>query len=234
MKHLGKIIAAFIFLLNILQSQSAFSQINSLGLKVISDTSIYLEAIRRNPDNRLVDLTKVCPGIRLDIKYAGKDNFLKEAVYTSAVAYARLPVARDLCIIQAEFEKQGLGLKIFDAYRPYAVTLQFYEKVKDSTFVASPYTGSRHNRGCAIDLTLVELKTGKELLMPTEFDDFSPKASPGCSTIPAEAKKNRDLLISIMEKHGFTVYPAEWWHYDHKGWQSYDLMDISFEQLKFL
>lgn len=219
---------------NFILSLNVYSQLNLFGLYVISDTMTYLETIRSNPDNRLVDLTKACQGIQLDIKYAGKDNFLKESVYTSALAYARLLVAKDLCIIQAELEKQGLGLKIFDAYRPYAVTLKFYEKVKDSTFVASPYKGSRHNRGCAIDLTLVDLKTGKELIMPTEFDDFSPKASPVYSALPAEAKKNRDLLISIMEKHGFTVYPAEWWHYDHKGWQSYELMDISFEQLKSL
>lgn len=234
MKDIVKLIAAIILFVNIMQPHSLFGQNNSYGLKVISDTSTYLKTIRSNPENRLVDITAECRGIRLDIKYAGKGNFLKEAVYTSAVAYARLPVVKDLCIIQAELEKQGLGLKIFDAYRPYAVTLLFYDRIKDSTFVASPYTGSRHNRGCAIDLTLVDLKTGKELVMPTDFDDFSPKASPVYSTLPAEAKRNRDLLISIMEKHGFTVYPAEWWHYDHKGWQSYELMDISFDQLKSL
>lgn len=234
MNQLQKLIALVIFFLCIIQSQSVFCQKNSYGLEVISDTSIYLETIRSNPDNRLVDLIKACHGIQLDIKYAGEDNFLKESIYTSAVAYARLPVAKDLSIIQAELEKQGLGLKIFDAYRPYAVTLQFYERIKDSTFVASPYTGSRHNRGCAVDLTLVDLKTGKELNMPTKFDDFSPKASPAYSALPAEAKNNRDLLISIMEKHGFKVYPSEWWHFDHKGWQSFELMDISFEQLKAL
>ena len=107
----------------------------------------------------------------------------------------------------------------------------FWDIIHDTAYVASPVTGSRHNRGCAVDVTLVELKTGKELVMPTPFDDFSARASATYQQIPDDAKQNRQLLINTMLKYGFTVYPSEWWHFDFKGWKDFELMDLSFEEL---
>jgi D-alanyl-D-alanine dipeptidase len=107
--------------------------------------------------------------------------------------------------VQAELKQRGLGIKIFDAYRPYKATVKFYEVYRDTTYVASPYRGSRHNRGCALDLTLVDLKTGKELKMPTEYDSFKKEAWPSTYIKDEEARKNRQLLIDVMQKHGFKV-----------------------------
>jgi len=99
-------------------------------------------------------------------------------------------------------------------------------------YVASPAKGSRHNRGCAVDVSLIDLKTGKELEMPTAFDDFTERANPYYSNIPVIAKKNRSLLIDVMKKYGFTVYDSEWWHFDFNGWQNFSLLDLDFEELK--
>jgi D-alanyl-D-alanine dipeptidase len=152
-------------------------------------------------------------------------------VYDEARAFARIPVVLALKSAQKELNKQGLGLKIYDAYRPYSVTVKFFEIAADKNFVASPKTGSRHNRGCAIDLTLVNMRTGKELKMPTPFDSFAPEASPGFNDLPKKVKRNRDLLKHVMERNGFTVLHNEWWHFDFNTWKDYNLMDIPFKQL---
>lgn len=204
---------------------------NPYNLTIISTTSVYKQLIGQDSLKRLLDLQKTVPGIILDIRYATDNNFTHKKVYTSARAFARLKVARALAGVQRELAKQGLGLKVFDAYRPYAATLLFWDIIHDTAYVASPAGGSRHNRGCAVDVSLVELKTGKELEMPTPFDDFSKKAGAAYQDIPERAIKNRQMLIGIMSKYGFTVYPSEWWHFDFKGWKDYELMDLSFEEL---
>ena len=127
---------------------------------------------------------------------------------------------------------KGLGIKIFDAYRPYKATVKFYEVYHDTTYVASPYRGSRHNRGCALDLTVVDLKTGEELKMPTEFDSFKKEAWPTSVVKDPDIRANRQLLIDAMEKHGFKVNASEWWHYDFIGWKNYEVLDIDFEELE--
>lgn len=121
---------------------------------------------------------------------------------------------------------------MYDGYRPYSATVKFYEVYRDTTYVASPYKGSRHNRGCAIDMTLVDLKTGEELKMPTEYDSFKKEAWPTTPVKDPVIKKNRDLIISIMHKHGFKVNASEWWHFDFNGWQKFEVMDIDFEELE--
>ena len=192
----------------------------------------YLSGLSNNPKNELINLEKFIPGVVLDIRYATTNNFTKEKIYNLSRAYARKPVAESLKEAQEEFKKQGLGIKIFDAYRPYAATVKFYEVYKDTTYVASPYRGSRHNRGCAIDMTIYDLKTGKDLPMPTEYDSFRKEAWPTTPVKDHVIKKNRDLIISVMEKHGFKVNSSEWWHFDFVGWQKFDVMDISFEELE--
>ncbi len=207
-------------------------QKNEYGLKVVNDISTYQKIISKDSSKELVDLQKLIPGLKLDIRYATENNFLGEPVYNSAHAFARKPAAEDLKKVQEELKKIGYELKIYDAYRPYEATVKFYKKVKDTVYVASAWKGSRHNRGCAIDLTIISSETGKELDMPTPFDDFTEKAHSDYLELSPEQIKNRDLLIGVMSKHNFTNYSAEWWHYDYNGWDKFGLMNLSFEQLE--
>ena len=192
----------------------------------------YRKSIEADPLNELVNLSDFIPGIVLDIRYATTNNFTKEKIYNLSRAYARRPVAEALKKIQADLKMQGLGLKIFDGYRPYSATVMFYETYHDTTYVASPYKGSRHNRGCALDLTVISLKTGEELKMPTEFDSFKKEAWPSSPVSDPAIRKNRKTLIDAMEKHGFKVNSSEWWHFDFVGWQKFAVMDIDFEELE--
>ena len=200
---------------------------------VISSIKDYQQQVRENPSLKLEEIIKAIPSIKLDIKYATKDNFSGVAVYNQAKAFARKPVIIALAKVQFELSKKGLGLKVFDAYRPYAITEKFWKitPIDKKEFVANPKTGSRHNRGCAIDLTLIDLSTGKELDMPTPYDSFAKEASPTYDDIPTKQKQNRNLLIAVMENNGFKVIRNEWWHFDFKGWENYPLMDIPFQKL---
>ena len=191
----------------------------------------YQEQIKHNPNKALVEIAKYIPGIQLDIRYATTNNFMHQRMYNQARAFARLPVARALKDVETELKAKGLGLKIYDAYRPYAVTEIFYIKASNKHYVANPKKGSKHNRGCAIDLSLIDLKTGKELLMPTPFDSFTEAAGAIWMDLPREAIHNRDYLIDVMERHGFRVLDNEWWHFDFIGWQKFELLDVPFEQL---
>src|SRR5665213_692122 len=196
-----------------------------MGLKT------YLQQIRSQPNTRLAEIKKYIPEIALDIRYATTDNFMHRQMYAQARAFARLPAVLALKQVEADLKKRGIGLKIYDAYRPYAVTVKFYETARDTNFVADPHKGSKHNRGCAIDLTLIDLKTGKELDMPTGFDSFSKKAAADYRSLPKPEYANRELLKKVMRAHGFTVYRAEWWHYDFNGWMNYPLLDIPFSKI---
>jgi D-alanyl-D-alanine dipeptidase len=211
-------------------SLATFAQ-NKYGLKATTYHE-YLMSVKANPEKELIDLEKYIPGIVLDIRYATTKNFTGERIYTLARAYARKPVAESLKKIQADLKSQGLGIKIFDAYRPYKATVKFYEVYRDTTYVASPYRGSRHNRGCALDLTIIDLKTGEELKMPTGYDSFSKAAWPSTPVKDPVIRKNRELLINAMQKHGFRVNSSEWWHFDFIGYKKYEVLDIDFEELE--
>ena len=204
---------------------------NKYGLKAITYEE-YKEIIKTNPIKELVDLELVIPTMLFDIRYATTNNFTKEKIYAFPKAYARRSVAEALIKAQQEFATMGLGIKMFDAYRPYKATVKFYELYHDTTYVASPYRGSRHNRGCALDMTIANLKTGEDLKMPTEFDSFKKEAWPTTPVSDPVARKNLALIIKVMEKNGFKVNSSEWWHFDFVGWQKYEVMDIDFEELK--
>lgn len=204
---------------------------NPHGLRIVSSLSEYNVSVVSNPELKLVEIKKVIPSIVLDIRYATTDNFMKEVMYKQPRAFARKPVVEQLKKIQASLNKKGFGLKIFDAYRPYAVTLAFYAKASNKKFVADPKKGSKHNRGCAVDLSIISLKTGREIQMPTPYDSFEPAAGATYTNLPREAIKNRDFLIAVMHQHGFKVIPHEWWHFDFIGWEKYPLMDVPFEAL---
>lgn len=201
------------------------------GLKA-TNYQEYKETVKSDPKKELIDLEKFIPDLVLDIRYATTNNFTGEQIYNIAKAYARKPVAEALKKIQGELKQKGLGIKIFDAYRPYKATVKFYEVYKDTTYVASPYRGSRHNRGCALDLTLIDLKTKQELKMPTEYDSFRKEAWPSTPVSDPLIRKNRAMLIEVMEKYGFKVNGSEWWHYDFKGWKNYEVLNIDFEELE--
>lgn len=222
-----------VFLLLIV-SLNTFAQSNSQhppGLAIIGDFKAYQATIATNPNNQLIEIKKAIPSVILDIRYATKNNFMQLVMYKQAKAFARKPVVEQLKKIQSILKQQGYGLKIFDAYRPYAITVAFYEKASDKNFVANPAKGSKHNRGCAVDLTIIDLKTGKDVPMPTPYDSFAPEAAPGYTNLPAAIIKNREFLISVMQANGFRVIHNEWWHFDFIGWENYQLMDIPFEKL---
>ncbi len=200
-------------------------------LKTINKIEDYKELVKANKKHELIALDKFIPGITLDVRYATNNNLMKRPVYNKSAAYLIRPAAESLKTIQKELNAMGYSLKIFDGYRPYSVTVVFYEKFHDTTFVASPYTGSRHNRGCAVDLTLIDLATGKELEMPTPYDSFTKAAHSEYKDLSPLALKNRELLKKMMLRHGFLIYPDEWWHYDFAGWQQFPVMDIPFEML---
>lgn len=219
----------FGFLVGACKSDTESGQ-NPYQLPLIMTTEAYQNLVANNSDMTMVDLGTI-DSIRLDIRYATTNNFTGEIIYTLPRAFVRKPVAEALAKIQDSLASYHLALKIYDAYRPYAATLKFYEVYPDTNFVANPRYGSRHNRGCAVDLTLVERTSGKEIPMPTEFDDFSERAHPDYSNFSDTILANRSFLFSIMEHFGLTHYPTEWWHFDYVGWEDYPLMDLSFEEL---
>ncbi len=225
-----------IFLISEFGGKSCFGQNiqdnrNPYRLGIIKTVKDYESQVGANRDMQMTDLAKTIPSIVLDIRYATTNNFTGKVIYASSRAFVRMPVANAIQEVQDSLRYHGLGLKIYDAYRPYAATLLFYQVYPDTNFVASPRSGSRHNRGCAVDLTLIELATGKELPMPTPFDDFSDKANPTYANLPDTVIANRKFLFELMAHFGFKPISTEWWHFDFKGWEKYPLMDLSFEEL---
>ncbi len=183
-----------------------------------------------NQASGFIDIEKFDPRIRLDIRYATANNFVSRAVYSMAKCFLREKVAKKLKSVQDVLAVQGLGLKVYDGYRPLSVQKLFWEILPDERYVGNPKYGSKHNRGAAVDLTLVDLH-GKELLMPTDFDDFSEKAHLNCRDLPEEAIRNRDLLQKVMSENGFLGTDTEWWHFDDVEWTNYPIEDLSLEEL---
>jgi D-alanyl-D-alanine dipeptidase len=221
----------FLFMLILVSGFAHAQHYKYIDSSKISGPEKYYREVKADPNKKLVEIKKYIPQIQLDIRYATTNNFTHHRMYKQARAFARLPVVLALKDVEDELKTQGLGLKIYDAYRPYAVTAHFYEVTPDTNFVADPHFGSKHNRGCAIDLSLINLKTGKELDMPTGFDSFSKQAAANYPDLPQTETANRELLKSVMQKHGFHVISTEWWHYDYNGWQNYELLDVPFEDL---
>lgn len=208
--------------------------LNKYALAVVGDVAVYQHMVKHDAKKQMVDLSKEIPGLRLEIVYATDKHFVKKKMYTQPKAYMRRSAAQSLKAAQAELMARGLSLKIWDAYRPYKVTEMMWELVRDDRYVADPSHGSKHNRGCAVDLTIVDAKTGKELAMPTPYLDFTTKAHHSTTNFSKQVLANRALLRKTMERHGFLAYNEEWWHYNFAEWGNYELMDISFEQLQAL
>jgi len=189
-------------------------------------------ALLRRPD--LVDVTKLDPAIKLDIRYATDNNFLGAPLYTSARAFLQRPAAYALVRVNKRLEKLGYGVLIHDAYRPWHVTKMFRDAVEPRFhhFVADPLQGSRHNRGCAVDLTLYDRSTGKAVEMVGGYDEFTDRSYPDYVGGTSLQRTRRDLLRRAMEDEGFAVYSAEWWHFDFGEWRNYPILNETFETLK--
>jgi zinc D-Ala-D-Ala dipeptidase len=183
--------------------------------------------------SELVELIKVDPSLRLDIRYASDRNFMGFPLYSQPRAFLQKDAAQALEKVNQDLAKDGLGLLILDAYRPWSVTKLMWDKTPPSKrdYVANPKDGSRHNRGAAVDLTIIDLNTGKPVAMPSQYDDFSVKAHHSYQGGSEVARQNRTKLKSTMEKYGFEALSNEWWHYDYQGWQRFPVMDKSFEEL---
>jgi D-alanyl-D-alanine dipeptidase len=204
------------------------------SLYVIKNTEEYQQTMKIDSNKQMINIEKLIPNIDLDLRYATENNFMHRVMYPEkpTFTFLRLPAAKALSQVQKELNKKGLGLKIFDAYRPYSVTEKFWELVHDDRYVADPKKGSGHNRGIAVDLTIVDLKTKKELKMPTGFDNFTDSAHHDFINLPGEVLNNRKLLKETMEKYGFVEFPTEWWHYSLPNPEKYEVLNLPFSELE--
>jgi D-alanyl-D-alanine dipeptidase len=182
----------------------------------------------------LVNLATLGSSIKFDIRYATSNNLMGFPLYETPMAYMQRPAAEALREVANSLAPFGYGLLVFDAYRPWFVTKMFWDATPPSShmFVADPSEGSRHNRGCAIDLTLYDTTTGKEVEMTGRYDEMSPRSYADFIGGTSRQRWLRDLLRNAMEKRGFHVYPQEWWHFDYADWQDYAIGNMTFEQLE--
>lgn len=208
----------------------AAASLSAQELHVVSDADAYRAEVAADSSRKMVDLAKEVPGLVLDMRYATKDNFMGRRLYDAPRAFLRVPAAEALRRVQDDLRARGMGLKVWDAYRPYAVTVRMWKEHASvsANYIAPPTLGSDHNRGIALDVSLVDLATGRDLPMPTEFDDFSPKAWRDYGALPLAALYNRGVLREAMEARGFHGLESEWWHYAYRQAKSYSVLDLPF------
>lgn len=181
----------------------------------------------------LVELVTLDPSIHLDIRYATTNNFMGEVFYSEPRAFLQRPAAEALVRANAWLKERGYGVLVHDGYRPWYVTKMFWDATPEElrVFVADPASGSRHNRGCAVDLTLYDLDTGEPVVMTGGYDEMSPRSYPDYPGGTSRQRWLRALLREAMEAQGFTVYEAEWWHFDYEDWRRYRIGNQTFEEL---
>lgn len=207
-------------------------QFAPLAIRAQTQTPPKVAGANRKAD--LVELSTLDKTIKLDIRYATANNFVGRPVYSEPRAFLQKPVAEAVLRVHRKLKKQNLGLVIFDGYRPWSVTKLFWDVTSgdERSFVADPAKGSKHNRGATIDLSLYDLKTGKLVEMPSGYDEFSTRAYPSYTGGTAEQTKMRDLLRNAMEAEDFAVNNYEWWHFDYKDWEQYQIYDIPFSAVR--
>jgi len=200
--------------------------------QVIKAYRLYKQSLKSDSLKKMVELKTIVPNIQYDLRYATVNNFMHRQVYKEGShTFLRLIVARALGRVQQELNEKDLSLKIWDAYRPYSVTEKMWELIKDERYVADPKKGSGHNRGIAVDLTIIDRTTGKELDMGTGFDNFTDTAHQTFKNLPLEILNNRKLLKTVMEKNGFVAMETEWWHFFWNN-QDFELLDIDPKKFK--
>lgn len=177
-------------------------------------------------------LDLLIPEIAIDLRYGTPNNFTGNKMYTRAFPYLRTEVAGRLAMVHAWIHSEGLSFKIFDAYRPRSVQWMLWSSKPDENFIAHPQKGSKHSRGAAVDLTLIDIETRRELPMPTPFDDFSEKSGRNYMDLPQEQITNRERLEQAMITQGFIPDPNEWWHFNDGRWNEFELSDLSFDALE--
>jgi D-alanyl-D-alanine dipeptidase len=179
----------------------------------------------------LVNIEHIDPRIVLDIRYATTNNFTKKILYSEPKCFLRLSVAERLHKVQNDLEPLGLGLKIYDGYRPLAVQRELWRLTPSKKYVANPKIGSKHNRGAAVDLTLIQLSDSTELPMQSGYDEFTKRAHRNYTGATEQEKRNSKMLEFAMMKHGFVPLPHEWWHFDAEDWRRFPIMDIPLKDL---
>lgn len=183
------------------------------------------------PGHDLVPIETVQPPCLPEVRYATRHNFTGKVLYPIPRVFLHRDAARALSRVQRDLQRRGLGLKIWDAYRPLSVQRKMWNLIRDERYVSNPAKNKgRHTRGTAVDVTLVD-KLGRELPMPSDFDDFSARAHRDYRGGTPEQRRNRQLLESVMQRHGFTGYPTEWWHFDLADWEKYPPLDIPIDEL---
>ncbi len=224
------------FSLLVLPSCAQPLKTSSYGVRYIVFEKSYKQTLILDSNKKMLELKQLIPGLMYELHYATDNNFVKQPLYpvNTSFTFLRSPAAKALQKIQTELNKKGLGLKIFDAYRPYSVTVKFWELIKDERYVANPTKGSGHNRGLAVDLTIIDLKTGVELDMGTGFDNFTDTAHHSFTQLSPTVLQNRKLLKEVMLKHGFNLLETEWWHYYWPNDRNYEVLDLDFKKLKKL
>ena len=223
-----KLIVIFLFI-------NSYVLLIAQPINIVDSKHKYKLSIDSNKQKTMLNLQKLIPSIILDLRYNTTNNFTKRRLYKKAnTTYLRVQPATALLNIQNILLKKGLGIKIFDAYRPYAATKLMWNLIQDDRYVANPKNGSNHNRGLAIDLTIVNITTLQELDMGTGFDNFTDTAHHSFINFTTAIVENRKLLKSIMEENGFKSFDTEWWHYSWPNNINYEVMDISFKELKRL
>ncbi len=225
-----------LILITILTYISSHSQENgrTINLKIIKTTAHLEETILLDSNKSFVQIKDFIPTIELDIKYATNQNVFYRKLYSRPSALIRLPVAKALKNVQEDLFAKGIGLKIYDAYRPYTVTCKMFEILPDTIYMGLPWKGSKHNKGISLDLTLIDFKTRKELPMPTPFDALVYASHPNFKLLPENVIQNRDLLIHTMSKFGFVVDPVEWWHFNYNSDTNFELIDIPHSEIENL
>ena len=201
---------------------------------VVHTNDYYQKTIAHDTMKQMVVIKKYIPNIEIDFIYATDSNFTHQILYKKPKAYLRLAAVKALLSVANLLKVKGLGLLIYDAYRPYSITKIMWQIISDERYTANPAKGSGHNRGIAVDLTLYDLHTGKALEMPTTFDDFTEKAHHNYMQLDSLVLKNRTLLKTVMEQNGFIALETEWWHYYLPNASKYELLDFDFKQMKKL
>lgn len=233
MKFKTLLLLSVMGIFGVLPLRAQSDTVTSHQVRVIREMKTLQQEIKADPDLKMVDLLQEIPSLVLDLRYTTTHDFMHRALYPPlTTTYIRRNAAQRLKKVQAALQTMNLGLKIFDAYRPWSVTVAMWQPVKDDRYAADPSMGSGHNRGIAVDLTIIDLKTRVSLPMGTGFDNFTDSAHRDFIRLPAQVLANRLLLQTLMEENGFISLRTEWWHFSLPDPQRYEVLDLPFSEIQ--
>lgn len=218
-----------------LRNSNALLRVAARGIAgTIAFTAFAVSAQTSANSAGLVNLMELHSGLQFDIHYATPDNFMNRPLYPHPVAFLKRPAANALLRVQRQLEEQGVGLVVYDAYRPWTITREMWDETtpQQHRFLADPDEGSNHNRGCAVDVGLVDLETSRQLDMGSAYDEMSPRAYFAYSGCTRSQAARREQLRDAMTDEGFRPLVHEWWHFDYRDAKSYPVLDIPFEKLE--